>query len=243
MEGMGTSSIRYLLYGINLLFVITGVVLISQGIAIKLYYKNYTELIQEQYIYVPNALIFIGVAIFLIAGLGWCGALNESSFITLMFSTFLLMIFFLEIAVGISGYILKTTTHQALANLNVGDSFNNTKLRTAWINLQQDFNCCGVQSPEEWMLASPEDELNLPDSCCTSTETFGVHVTRRHPEVCNLTSPWLHSGGCYKPLERFMQENSFNVEALGFALALFQLVGLAVSCHLAGEFRKGYQHI
>lgn len=87
----------------------------------------------DQYFSTPNLLIAIGAIIFIIAFFGCCGAVkenfcmtvtvlmllyetieNEFNVLLLQFSTLLILIFVLEFAAGISGYVLRNQTGEYL---------------------------------------------------------------------------------------------------------------------------------
>ncbi|XP_017779847.1 PREDICTED: CD63 antigen-like [Nicrophorus vespilloides] len=224
------NSIRYLLYGVNLLFMLTGIVITSVGLTQKIRYKNYLELIEDQYVFVPNYLIAIGICIFLISIIGWCGAVHENSFLTLMFSTFLLLVFFLEVSAGFGGYLLRTTTRPTLLrSFNLPDNMYNM----TWHRLQREFRCCGIVGPSDWTnVTGGGDFIELPPSCC-----------KVPGKICTLYSKDIHENGCFQPFLEFIEDNSSTIEYVGFVLSALQIIGIVFACHLSSEFRKGYQTI
>jgi len=116
MSTLSWSSVcvKYLLFIFNLLFVVSGVIILSVGISIKAYYSDYELFLDDQYFSTPNLLIAIGSIIFIIAFFGCCGAVKENFCMTITFSTLLILIFVLEFAAGVSGYVLRNQTNEFL---------------------------------------------------------------------------------------------------------------------------------
>jgi CD63 antigen len=77
--------------------------------------------LDDHFFSVPKFLIVIGSFIFIIAFFGCCGAYKENYCMVLTFSVLLGLIFVLELAAGISGYVLRNDTKQILT-----DSLNKT---------------------------------------------------------------------------------------------------------------------
>lgn len=65
-------------------FQLTGIVLCAHGMENLFFYRNYANLVQEQYVYISYFQIIVGLLICAIAIVGWYGAIAESSVVTLM---------------------------------------------------------------------------------------------------------------------------------------------------------------
>ncbi|KAG5889789.1 hypothetical protein JTB14_004532 [Gonioctena quinquepunctata] len=105
---------RYMLIIFNLIFAITGIIIISVGVSAKAYFHEFDTLLDDKYFYVSDLLIIIGVIIFFIAFFGCCGAMKQNACMTTTYSSLLVMIFLLELAVGIGGVLLKNKTEDIL---------------------------------------------------------------------------------------------------------------------------------
>ncbi|XP_065173910.1 tetraspanin-6-like [Atheta coriaria] len=232
---LGPNSVRSLLYGINFIFVLTGIVLCAHGMENLFFYRNYANLVQEQYVYISYFQIIVGLLICAIAIVGWYGAIAESSVVTLMFSTSLLLIFFLELSVGIGSYFLNITTRNSLnASLRLPNGTSDYTMLYRWERLQTDFSCCGIETPLDWFTQNEEDVLPvLPDSCCYQSES-SWKISDCFPRNSYRT-------GCFVPLEAEIQDNCLMVSLICFTVATFQLLGIILTCYLSGEFRKEYQ--
>ncbi|KAF5307914.1 hypothetical protein FQR65_LT06481 [Abscondita terminalis] len=216
-----TSCIKYLLFVFNLLFVITGIIIISLGVSIKTYFTNYDFFLDDKYFSTPNLLIAIGAIIFLIAFFGCCGALKESFCMIITFSVLLILIFVLEFAAGISGYVLKNQTSDfLLEKLNITMSQyepNNPKATSSrvWDGIQTEFKCCGANNYSDWFNV---EKLNhtLPLSCC------GPQWGAVGMGFCNESTATLYMTGCVDGFGEFVKDNAVSIASGALVLAFIQ---------------------
>ncbi|KAK9709028.1 Tetraspanin family [Popillia japonica] len=217
--------IRYFVLLLNAFFVLSGIIITSLGIYIKGYYYSYEPFVKEQYLYAPDFLIALGAVIFFIAFVGCCGLVTENSCMSLTFTTFLILIFFFEMALGLAGYIMKEETNNYLREKlpNTMMKYNTSAdIHLAWDTLQSTFQCCGVKDAKDWEKAG----MKIPNSCHDSfndSKTYQV--------------------GCMESFGGFIKKHSNYIEIAGVSLSMFQLVGIVCSCLLANEYRKGYETI
>lgn len=100
---------------------ITGIVLISVGATVQGVFHNYADFLSTQFFSVPSFLIAIGIIIFIIAFFGCCGAVRENYCMILTFAVLMVIVFILELAAGISGYVLRNDT-ESLIRTGLQDS-------------------------------------------------------------------------------------------------------------------------
>jgi len=240
MSSLSWSSvcIKYLLFIFNLLFVVTGVIILSVGVSIKAYYNNYELFLDDKYFSTPNLLIAIGAIIFIIAFFGCCGAVKENYCLTITFSTLLILIFVLEFAAGISGYVLRNQTGEYLTK-ELNDSLykyntNTTDAITVlWDSIQLDFKCCGVHHYEDWIPVIHA----IPMSCC------GPQHGQVGSSTCNETTPSIYKQGCVVGFGKYIEENAVSIGSVGLGLAFVQLLGIIFSCHLSRQIKRNYETV
>lgn len=229
---------RYMLILFNIIFVISGIIVISIGLSAKAYFHEFDELMNNKYFLISDLLIVIGVVIFFIAFFGCCGAMKENSCMTNTYSVLLIIIFILELAIGISGVLLKNNTEAFLEDKlkttmeqyrNV--SFNETTV--VWDSIQKEFQCCGVESYKDWYNVTVLNN-SLPISCCAIPP--GATVLMCLPEHA-------YSEGCLDKFGDFIKENVSYVEGVGIGLAVIQLLGIIFSCLLAKYIRSDYETV
>ncbi|XP_011634829.1 CD63 antigen-like [Pogonomyrmex barbatus] len=112
---VGLRCIKYLLCAVNSLFVLTGVMIISVGTTIYAVYENFSHFLDPSYFSPATLLIVVGILIFIIAFMGCCGALRESTCMVLVFAVLLSFVLLLELAAAIAAYALQDSIKDLLA--------------------------------------------------------------------------------------------------------------------------------
>ncbi|XP_063922102.1 CD63 antigen-like [Zophobas morio] len=231
---------RYVLIIFNFLFVLTGVIILSVGATVKAYYHEYNRFLDDKYIYASDLLIVIGVIIFIISFFGCCGALKENACMTLTFSTLLIVIFVLEVMVGIGGLVLKHKTDELIENaLNetMKEYTNNTEVNELWDNVQRNFNCCGIHNYTDWEKPSSPTHKLIPISCCTFDAGSTGNVS------CTDASSGLHAQGCLDAFSDYIEGHATSIESVGITLAVIQLLGIILSCYLSRQIKSDYETV
>jgi len=226
--------IKYLLFGFNFLFAITGIILLSVGLTVQGAYHGYSDVLDGGFYSVPTLLITIGSIIFCIAFFGCCGAIKENYCMTLTFSALLILVFILELSAGISGYVLRNQTYRLVEeslNKTMHEYANKTEISKIWDEIQIHFECCGVKAPNDWM--NVEHVQGIPMSCCKRDWGSVGNST------CSLeTKDRLFTTGCLTEFGNFVRANAVSLGAAGIILAFIQLVGIFFSCFIAKQIRE-----
>ncbi|CAH1399755.1 unnamed protein product [Nezara viridula] len=228
MDSVGMSCIKYLLFLFNLLFAISGIVILTIGIMIQQMYSNYKIFIDEKLFSLPVIFIVVGVFIFIVAFFGCCGAIQESNYMLITFAALLCFIFLMEAAGGIGGYIMKEDIHEKLSAKMYSSlrNSNNYKIdNNTWNALQNDLSCCGVKSSEDWSVIITDG--TLPHSCCPN---FPID------ESCEKqrATPY----GCLPALENALEQNIFRIITFALIVAFVQLIGVIFACCMSRSIRK-----
>jgi len=137
------------------------------GAMVQLNYAHYSNFVSDHIWTAPIILMVVGAAVAFICFLGCCGALKENSCMILSFAILAVIIFLLEIGLGIAGYV----KHSGLQQL-METQFNSTMkhykdredYRDAWTLLQNELDCCGTYGPNDWDGIFPNKTLS--PSCC-----------------------------------------------------------------------------
>ncbi|CAG9862118.1 unnamed protein product, partial [Phyllotreta striolata] len=230
---------RYMLILFNLIFVLTGIIIISIGLSAKAYFHEFDELMNNRYFLISDLLIVIGVVIFFIAFFGCCGAMKENNCMTTTYSTLLVIIFLLELAVGITGIFLKSNSEEFLKerlDSTLGqyknDSFNETT--AIWDAIQKEFTCCGVVNYTDWKNVTILNG-SYPVSCCP--------VPPGATELICTVNHGIYREGCLEKFGDFVKDNLSYVEGVAIGLAIIQLMGIIFSCCLAKYIRSDYETV
>merc|ERR1712038_157275 len=105
---------------------------------------------------------------------------------------------------------LKDPIKETMADYGTDDT-----ITAAWDDIQTEYECCGVDGPDDWDIAGVDD---LPDSCCSWQED---------PVTCKQDTSRL--SGCFTKFEDLIAQN----EHLIFAIVSLTLISLVVSAALA----------
>ncbi|XP_063699897.1 CD63 antigen-like [Culicoides brevitarsis] len=230
------SFVKYLLFGFNFVFAVTGIILLSVGLTVQGAYHGYKDILDSGFYSVPSLLIAIGSIIFFIAFFGCCGAIKENYCMTLTFSILLILVFILELSAGISGYVLRNQTSKLVSDglkSTMKEYENSTEIAKIWDEIQMDYQCCGVNSPKDWIEVLHNDTNDgLPISCC-KPET-GIIGNRE----CNLKmTDKVYQNGCVVEFGNFVQAHAVSLGAAGIVLAFIQFIGIFFACFIAKQIR------
>ncbi|KAG8239400.1 hypothetical protein J437_LFUL018932, partial [Ladona fulva] len=75
--------VKYLLFLFNLVFVITGIVLISIGASVLAAYKQYDVFLEPRFVTSAELIVAVGVIVLIVAFFGCCGAIKENYCMTM----------------------------------------------------------------------------------------------------------------------------------------------------------------
>ncbi|XP_030759162.1 leukocyte surface antigen CD53-like [Sitophilus oryzae] len=145
MDTCGMSFIKYVLFVFNLIFAISGLGIIIAGGLVLSDVSDIKHFTTSELLGPPIVLIVAGSIVFIIAFLGCFGAIRESYNMLLAFAGLLVVIFILELAVGIAAAVykgdfegtLKKTLHASMANYT-----NNPVEKVAWDGIQNKVHKC-----------------------------------------------------------------------------------------------------
>ncbi|XP_028307199.1 tetraspanin-8-like [Gouania willdenowi] len=202
--------IKYLLFAFNLLFWISGCVILGVSIYLKVSKRHQLN----GAIPGVDLLIAIGVIIMVLGFLGCCGAIRESRCLLLLFFVALLLIFILLMAAGIVGAVgeskVKTWLKEKLEEL-VPLSDQPQNVRDDVESLQRELKCCGiVNGPTDWGTVPPAScKCNATDSSCTAGVIF--------------VEP------CGDKLITMMESNLLIVVGIAFGIACLLIFGMVFS--------------
>merc|ERR1712032_1523950 len=154
--------IKYSLFLFNLLFALSGLLLIVVGGVIQGAYSQYLDFLGDQFFNTP---------VFLVAVFGCCGAIKENHCMTTTFAVLMGVIFLMEIGAGIAAYKLKGQVRGLVyANMESGmQNYGEEKyegVTQTWDVLQRELRCCGTQEYMDWVNTTISSGENVPDSCC-----------------------------------------------------------------------------
>jgi len=229
------NCIKYVLFAFNMAFMITGIILIAIGVAVKTEFSEYELFLVSKFFTIPTFLIVIGCFIIIISFFGCWGALKENYCLILIFSVLLGIIFVFELSAGISGYVLRADASK-LINETLTQSIQEYKPNTStdmtmlWDFVQREFTCCGVSDFNDWTNVFNQ---SLPLSCCEiPSGVIGSFACTPYIEDTNRFSQ-----GCLTEFSEYIESHAVTLGAAGIVFAVIQLFAVLFSCYIAREIK------
>ncbi|XP_074421191.1 CD63 antigen [Larus michahellis] len=236
MEG-GMKCVKFLVFVFNFIFWVCGVALIAIGIYAQVALDKTLAVSSASASSTPVAILVLGIIIFFISFFGCCGAWKESYCMVTTFAVLLSIIFLVEIAAAIAGYVFKDKVRSVLEE-GLWDAMNkygeDEPLTQAVDELQRDFACCGANNYTDWATIGQFKVNNtVPRSCCRNATVASCNV-RPSPAT-------VYEKGCLQSIEAWMKKNILIVAAVALGIAFFEILGIIFACCLMKGIRSGYE--
>ncbi|NWW82239.1 CD63 protein, partial [Climacteris rufus] len=217
VEG-GMKCVKFLVFFFNFIFWVCGVALIAIGIYAQVALGRTPVVPSAGTSGTPVAIVVLGVVIFFTSFFGCCGAWKESYCMVTTFAILLSIIFLVEIAAAIAGYVFKDKVRSVVQE-GLREAMSrygqDQPLTEAMDRFQQEFSCCGVTNYTDWASVGPfAANGTVPRSCC-----------RLNTTACNVRpSPaTVFDRGCLQSLEGWIKKNIVVVAAVALGIAFFEV--------------------
>ncbi|XP_064174927.1 tetraspanin-8-like [Anguilla rostrata] len=219
-----SKCIKYCLFFFNLLFWISGCIILGVSIYLKVD-KDSSKIVGGS---LPGVdlLIAIGVIIMVLGFLGCCGAIKENKCMLMLFFIGLLLIFILLLAAGILGAVGEDKStdfiKEQLNNLvPLADQPESTQ--TDIQALEVEGKCCGlIKGPEDWGSQVPSS-CNCNDTTAACTTVGGKKV---------------YSTPCAEFVTTLLKKNLTVALGIAFGIAVLMLFGMIFSMVLYCQIGK-----
>ncbi|XP_030385273.1 23 kDa integral membrane protein-like [Scaptodrosophila lebanonensis] len=218
-----SSTFKYLLYILNVIFVAGGLLLIIVGSIMLSSMGSFSSLDQAvDTQFIPVSIIVIGSIIFVVAFFGCCGTIRENSCCTTIYAVCMFILFVLQLTLSIWIFVQNDKFIGKMGDVvdtvwNENDSTNGYPMDA----LQLAFGCCGKTNFLDYT-------TEVPASCCGYTDrskTCSVDIYAELP-------------GCKQEFLDFWSSNTKIISWSSLFIALFELGIFIVSCCLASAMRK-----
>lgn len=187
------------------------------GAMVQLNYAHYSNFVSDHIWTAPIILMVVGAAVAFICFLGCCGALKENSCMILSFAILAVVIFLLEIGLGIAGYVKHSGLPQLMEtqfNTTMKHYLERDDYRDAWTLLQTELDCCGTYGPNDWEGIFPNKTLT--PACCKT-----INLS----EASECTTLHAIKDGCLQKLLKVLDGKTLILAGVVLAVA-----GIQVSC-------------
>ncbi|KAG5679470.1 hypothetical protein PVAND_009035 [Polypedilum vanderplanki] len=244
---VGSCCAKYILCIFNFIFFILGSLVLGLGLWL-LFDKNsllslmksvnsehierFTEpKLIDQTVYL---LITIGVLMFVLGFLGYCGAMRESQCLLSLYGVFLIILLVLEIVVFVFAIAYQDVARdetESFLRSTIKEYKSSGKEEDAvslmWNQLMAQFQCCGVNSYSDFETSSfwvnNKGSRTIPEACCQlSDKTLIKPLDLNCPySPSDINSYYMR--GCQPALVEFFRNNSNTIIGVMSGVILIQL--------------------
>lgn len=226
---MGMRCVKYMIFVINFMFLLTAILIVTVGTAIGTIFGDFEYFIDSHFFSPAHLLVAIGFIMMVVSIFGCIGAVKESTAMINIYGVLLAIVFILEVAAAISAFALRgqveemvrRTINESMASYN--DSQN---VKQSVDFMQQVLECCGVDSHLDWKDFLPNDTENVeaPESCC------------QQPIVDSSCVPFEY--GCYSRLQWVISQSAALIATGATTVAFVQILGSICAFMLARTIRR-----
>jgi len=232
----------------NFVFWLTGLALLVVGILTKFAFSYLMKLSTDiNFNLAPYIMIGCGVFIVLIGFVGCWAAVKEHSWALKIYMFVLVILFIIEIAGSITGYVLRNKMKSGLKDgleNAVKKYYTDKDLKEAMDKVQESYvKCCGVNSYKDYFAPATNTTGNstvqkVPKSCCDKK------AKKCHFDKLNNVAPadmGIYKQGCYDELVSKAKKNLMIVGGAALGIAVFQILGVICAYVLTKQFKDTYE--
>ncbi|XP_057712081.1 tetraspanin-33 isoform X2 [Corythoichthys intestinalis] len=247
------SVVKYLLFIFNFIFWLIATAMIAIGVYARVI-KHAETALACLAVDPAMMLLVVGVLMFIITFCGCVGSLRENICLLQFFCISLTVIFMLQLAAGVLGFIFSDKARGKVTEL-VNNAIVHYRDDIDLQNLidfgQKEFGCCGAVSYTDWSMnmyfnctaKNPSlERCAVPFSCCITTQEKvevintmcgqGVQVVE-YIEAGDV----IHTNGCIDKVVDWIHSNLFLMGGIAVGLAIPQLVGILLSQILINQIK------
>lgn len=240
--GCGPLTVKYLVFLFNLVFFLSGLILIVVGAIAQGFFSSYMDFFGEKYETPAIGVIILGFVILVISFFGCCGAKKENVAMLRIFACLMIVVLLLEFAAAITVAILRPNIEE-LVTKNMNETmyhYNTTLVEKTWDDMQKNYKCCGTEDYTDWKdtpYGSDESVNGVPDSCCKKIEEGCGHNIWN----ASVSTNKIYTEGCFKAICDSARANLGAVIGGIIGLGLLQIIGIWMSCCLIRAVKERYE--
>lgn len=244
--------VKYLLFIFNFIFWIISLVMVSIGVYARM--MKHAEAALACLSADPAIMLMVvGVLMFIITFCGCVGSLRENICLLQTFCICLTVIFLLQLAAGILGFIFSDKARGKVTeviNRAIVHYRDDIDLQNLIDFGQKEFGCCGGVTYIDWsqnMYFSCNDDnpsrerCSVPFSCCIMSKEKVVINTMCGQGMQKLeyieAGNNIHTNGCIDKMVNWIHSNLFLLGGIALGLAIPQLVGILLSQILINQIK------
>ncbi|PSN32979.1 CD9 antigen [Blattella germanica] len=202
-------------------------------------------------------ILAVGILMFFVAFLGFCGALRESPCMLMTFFCFVLIIVVAEIAAMAWAYNNSAQLEEYIresVKTTVQEEYGVVPSRTkVFDDIQMGLRCCGANGPRDWAaskynkggrglvdlaVSSTLQIYNVPESCCNPNYGDTCNSARAIAGIASKLSDVIYDEGCIDKLMNTLKKYSNILIGIGISIGVVECLGLIFSIILCCGIRN-----
>ncbi|KAG4065216.1 hypothetical protein HA402_011272 [Bradysia odoriphaga] len=242
----GLTCTKYILFLLNVVFVIASVLAISSGITSIVAFTSYYFMMAYGLDTLITLWLVVGIIFLIVALVGIFTAFKESTALSNIYGILMMVVFILQIAVSIYSFTLinqiqDMVTYQLrsmMTHYSYGD-----QVEVDWI--QSNFQCCGIRDPRDWLdfgglyyenqwnnyysvidTQLNETGIRMPASCCKPLSNY-----------VSLKCEHYHSSGCFDAIYQIVSASIMMFGTSSLIVSILQLLGIILGFYFARTVR------
>lgn len=247
--------IKYVLFFFNVFFWLIGGLILCIGLWARVAYvnENTSLTVFSGWDIDPSVIfIFVGALMFFLGFCGCVGALRENICLLKFFSISLSIIFFVQLASSILGFVyrhkIKILVTEKLESTIINYR-SNANLQNIIDYSQETFKCCGLRSYRDWQKniyfncsrtpRGPES-CSVPHSCCQKDKLntlcgYKANSNEISPQVRDET---IYTRGCIDGITTWFSKHLEIAGSVGVGVALLQMLTIGFATSLICDIRR-----
>lgn len=228
-EFSGFSCVKFIFFGFNVIFWLLGCAILGIGIWLQVSKNAATSLSPSLNFFSATVLcITAGVLVLVVGFFGCCGAIMENKCLLMTYFVLVVVIFILEIVVGVLAFIYKSDIEKVLGvellngirkNYPTDADPDTYNLRSGWKFIQTTFECCGVNNATDWFKSSGWQEKDqVPPECCRINTTD-----------CQENADHWYKKACLPVMQNLLRQNLYIIGIVAISIGVIQILGLVAS--------------
>uniref|UniRef100_A0A1B6F8X5 Tetraspanin n=2 Tax=Proconiini TaxID=565685 RepID=A0A1B6F8X5_9HEMI len=253
--------VKYMIFILNFAFWLFGGLLIGIGTYAFLdKWPDFTngmvkvETIYDVVLNISLVLIISGGVVFIVSFSGFVGALRENTCLLKFYSLCLLILFLLEMAIAIMGFVfphtLQSILEESFTDKIIHTYRDDVDLQNLIDFAQQEFRCCGLSSEgymdwsknEYFNCSSPSvEKCGVPFSCCINATDISSGLVNimcgygvQESSVAEASKK-VWTSGCIEVVRSWAERNLYTIAGIALGVALSQLFVIYLGKTLEGQ--------
>ncbi|KAH7932432.1 hypothetical protein HPB52_024564 [Rhipicephalus sanguineus] len=193
--GACINLMKLLLMTFNIIFGVTGLVLLILGVWMNVSLYHVLKLSTDYNRHMPLLFIATGLLVLLVAVLACVATAKGQSVLLYIFGSLLVLVFVAELTAGIVGYVYIRQVREGIGrgmNVSITHYNGNGGMADETVDFVQGkasttLTCCGLKGPEDWNDTEFfQKTKHYPKSCCSSHDTCTLEDATLHQELVGV---------------------------------------------------------